>query len=112
MEVGSEDISLELSIEMEDGEYVLIKKLVDEYNCNPLRTWINLGSPAYPSKSQLELIKECAHPRITTERFKVTENRLKLVLELSSNALCYFELQQIHPETDRGLQPELIREML
>lgn len=103
------EISLELSIETPDGEYVLIKKLVDEDTCNPLRTWINLGSPSSPDKKQLDLIKECARPRITTERVKIDGNRLDLVLELSSNALCYFELQRINPETDRGFRPELIR---
>lgn len=103
------DISLELSIDVRDGEYVLIKKLVDEHFCNPLATWIDLGAPANPTKSQQELIKESARPLITTERLKVIGNKLYLSLELSSNAICYFELQRIYPENDRGFVPERIR---
>jgi xylan 1,4-beta-xylosidase len=108
-EAGSYDISIKLSIDLNKGEYLMVRKLVDEVTCNPLKTWINMGAPAYPSKDQLELIKECARPQTRTERFEVTGNRTDFEISLSANALCYFEIRRIFPETDRGYQPERIR---
>ncbi|HEX3075480.1 MAG TPA: xylan 1,4-beta-xylosidase [Lachnospiraceae bacterium] len=102
-------VSLNLSVELDNGEYMLLTKLVDESTCNPLKTWIDMGSPAYPTKEQLELLKESAQPQVRTERFEVTQNSKEIDLQLSSNAVCYFELIRIYPQTDRGYQAERIR---
>ncbi|MDR0503144.1 MAG: hypothetical protein LBH16_07475 [Treponema sp.] len=101
--------NLRFSIELENGEYFLVKKLVDEVVCNPLKSWIDMGSPAYPSQEQLVLLRECAQPQVLTDRFKITEKQLNLDLILSANALCYFEIRRIEPETDRGFNPARIR---
>jgi len=101
--------NLLLSFELENGEYLLVKKLVDETVCNPLKSWIDMGSPAYPSQEQLVLLRECAQPQVLTDRFKVTERQYNLNLALSANALCYFEIKRIVPETDRGFDPARIR---
>ena len=108
-ENGDTDITLNLLIDLNNGEYMLVTKLVDELTCNPLETWINMGSPAYPSKEQLELIRVCANPQIRTQRFVVTDNIKDLEVLLSSNAMCYFEIKRIYPNTDRGFLPERIR---
>ena len=100
---------LQLKLELENGEYALILKLVDETTCNPLRTWLDLGSPSNPTKQQLELIKACANPQIRTKRLTVTEDVLELELLLAANAVCHFELQKITPQTDRGYHPERVR---
>ncbi|MBB2183616.1 xylan 1,4-beta-xylosidase [Lachnospiraceae bacterium MD1] len=103
------DISLSYSFDLEPGEYLIVTKLVDESTCNPLKTWIDMGSPAYPSAEQIKLLQECSRPQVRTMRKKITENTLSLDLTLSPNALCYFSIQHIEPETDRGYQPERIR---
>ncbi len=108
-EENKEDITIQCTIDLEPGEYVLIKKLVDEKTCNPLKTWIDLGSPSNPSKEQMKLIKECANPRIDTTRFEVTRSVSDLEIVLSPNALCHFEIQRISSETDRGYHPERIQ---
>lgn len=105
----SSDISLNFNIDLDNGEYMLIKKQVDEFTCNPLKTWVDMGSPAYPSKNQLELLRECSCPQIRTDRFIVTDKAADIEISLSANALCYFELKRIYPETDRGYHPERIR---
>ncbi|MCL2084712.1 MAG: hypothetical protein FWH06_05600 [Oscillospiraceae bacterium] len=68
-----------------------------------------MGSPAYPSKRQTELLKECARPRITTKRFDVRDGDAEFEVLLTANAVCYFELQAITPETDRGFTQERIQ---
>jgi len=111
------DILLDFSVNLEKGEYLFMKKLVDEKVCNPLKNWIDMGSPANPNEEQLALLRECALPQTTTERIAVTESAAKLQpqgklnfkIPLSANALVYFEIKRIIPETDRGFQAERIR---
>jgi xylan 1,4-beta-xylosidase len=106
---GDETLSLQFSFELDNGEYLLVKKLVDEVTSNPLKSWIDMGSPAYPSEKQLKLLRECALPLTTTERKSITNGQLELDLSLSANAVCYFEITRIEPETDRGFIAERIR---
>lgn len=109
VEEEGEDIILDLSIELDNGEYILVKKMVDENVCNPLKTWYNLGSPANPTKDQIELLRACAYPEIRTQKYEVREGKLELEIVLTTNALCYFEIQRIFPQTDRGYQVERIK---
>ncbi|MGF7142100.1 xylan 1,4-beta-xylosidase [Anaerotaenia torta] len=100
---------LKYNLDLTNGEYVLIKKTVDEQSCNPLRAWLDLGSPSNPDKEQYDLIKESARPQVSMERFTVADNPLSIEISLSSNAVCYFELRKIIPETDRGFDRKRIR---
>ncbi len=106
---GNSDITLDFTMDVRDGEYVLITKLVDETVCNPLKTWIDLGEPANLSVGQLKLLRDAACPQIRTKRFEVKELKASFEVPLSSNALCYFGLRRVVPERDRGFLPERIR---
>lgn len=109
-ESTASELTLNFSLDLEPGEYMLVTRLVDEITCNPLKTWIDMGSPANPSKQQLELLKECALPRTDTKRLTVSSDAgAEINISLSANALCYFEVKRVYPETDRGFQPERIR---
>lgn len=103
------DLLLNVTIDLENGEYMFVTKLVDELTCNPLKTWIDMGSPAYPSKEQVTMLRECSSPQIRTKRFTVRDHTSDIEMNLSANAVCYFEIQPISPETDRGYQPARIR---
>jgi len=103
------DAPLRLSLEATNGLYLLLTKTVDEITCNPLKTWLDMGSPAYPTHRQLDLLKECSRPRIATSRLEVTEGAAAIDLPLTPNALVFFELQRIKPETDRGFRPERVQ---
>ena len=103
------DLELSLTISAPDGTYALIHKLVDEELCNPLKVWLDLGSPKNPSKEQLELIRSCSLPQVTTKKIEVTDGTHTIPLHLSRNALLYFQLRKITPEVDRGFQPERIQ---
>ena len=109
-EIGAEgDITLQFALPLENGTYLLVKKLVDETTCNPLKTWLDMGAPPYPSKAQLALLQECARPQTTTSQFTVTNGAPDLEIVLSANGLCYFALRRVHPTPDRGYHPERIR---
>ncbi|BCJ93973.1 beta-xylosidase [Anaerocolumna cellulosilytica] len=97
-----------IALPLEDGEYVFITKLVDEDVCNPLKNWLDLGSPANPTKEQIALLRECARPQINTERFSVSQGikAWEMNITLKKNALLYFKVQKIIPELDRGYQPD------
>ena len=108
-DAGSDDLLLRFSMELENGEYLFVKKLTDETVCNPLKNWIDMGSPAYPTEEQLSLLRECAQPQTSTGRITITDGTYNLELPLSANALCYFNIKRIKPETDRGFNTERIR---
>ncbi|MDR2599088.1 MAG: xylan 1,4-beta-xylosidase [Oscillospiraceae bacterium] len=98
----SDEHSFEFLIEVENGEYAIIMKTVDENVCNPLKTWHDLGSPAYPSEDELTILRECANPLTETGRITVSSELIRLNLTLENNAICSFEIRKINPETDRG----------
>jgi xylan 1,4-beta-xylosidase len=106
---GHSDLSLRLLLNVSNGSYLFLTKTVDEITCNPLKTWLDMGSPAYPSKRQVEILTESSRPRIATSRLDVTEGSAGIDIALASNALVFFELQRIEPETDRGFHPERIQ---
>jgi len=109
VEEGHDEKQLSLSVNVKDGEYFLLIKTVDEICCNPLKAWLNMGSPANPSKRQLRILREYSRPQITTKRIEVKDGLAAFDINLTSNALCYFELQRIVPETDRGFRKERIQ---
>lgn len=102
-------LQLELEVPITNGEYVLLTRLVDEETCNPLRTWLNIGSPTNPSKEQVELMKTCASPLTRTDRLSITDGKVSFDFELKRNALLYWKLEPITPQTDRGYRPERVQ---
>jgi xylan 1,4-beta-xylosidase len=106
---AEDTISLKLDLSLDNGDYAVITKLVDEQVCNPLKTWINLGSPAYPTKEQLDILKASAVPQLSTSRCAVDNGTMKFETDLSRNALLYFKIQRINPQVDRGFKPEKIQ---
>jgi xylan 1,4-beta-xylosidase len=103
------DLPLRLLLDIKDGPYLLLVKTVDEVTCNPLKTWLDMGSPSYPSQRQIGILTECSKPQVTTRRLDVTQGSVSIDINLTPNALVFFELQRIEPETDRGFRPERVR---
>ncbi len=103
-----DDLKLSFDLSLDNGEYALITQLVDEETCNPLKAWLNIGSPANPSKEQLELLRSCDRPQIRTEKRIIGHQEMNLTFTLSRNALLYFKIQPIKSKLDRGYQPERV----
>jgi xylan 1,4-beta-xylosidase len=109
---GKPEKTLDLALEIKDLEnscYLLLLKTVDEIVCNPLKVWLDMGSPANPSVRQKEILRESAQPLLTTKQLEIKNGIAAFDLHLTANAVIYLELQRVYPETDRGFQPERIR---
>jgi beta-xylosidase len=68
-----------------------------------------MGSPANPTSKQKELLREASQPLLATQQLAIKNGIAAFNLELTANAMIYFELQYITPETDRGFERGRIR---
>ena len=101
---GEENLK-ELSVvvkDLEAGEYTLIKQIVDEETCNPLKLWHNLGEPSSLSKEQIELLQNAAKPLITSEIINSGDSELNFNLTVKENGVIYFECRKVKINSDRG----------
>lgn len=105
---NNEEESLELDMNfisdfaIEDRNYVFVTHLVDESCCNPLKTWLDIGSPSSLSKAQKKLITQSSYPMIRTDQLKMHAKALKVNLTLQPNAVCLVELYAVDQQIDRG----------
>ena len=99
---SNQSITLNYDLSVDDIEWCLLTKRVDEDTCNPLKVWHDLGEPSCPSKSQISLIKHAAQPFIKTSTRIASEDRIQFQLKLPENAVVYFELEAVHKKSDRG----------
>lgn len=96
-EGGKKDYQLEIPFE---NENTFIKvQTVDEKYGNPWATWRQMGRPRFPSKSQIETLREVAKPHITTFRAAAEDGFIKLNISLSRNAVVIFEITSIVDES-------------
>ncbi len=93
--------TIDLSIDLPDGEYLVLQKTVDEETCNPLKVWNDLGQPRSLSKEQISLLQMAATPLIQTENI-VAENGLEKEIVIKPNGVVYFEIAKVCRTADRG----------
>jgi len=96
------DMELQFQLEGRAKQYCLILQRVDEETCNPLRLWHDMGEPANPGKKQTQLLREAAHPFITSAGVQKEDGMLRISIELPENAVVYFELESVRTVSDRG----------
>lgn len=102
-----EELQLEISLPVEKNEtYCLLTKCVDEDHGNPLKIWHELGEPANPSKEDVKILRESAVPWIRTQQLLADASELTIRLNLSANAVLWFELRKVKKQTDRGYDYE------
>lgn len=99
---GEKNLELNLCLPAEDGEYCIIKKTADEECCNPLKLWHNLGEPANLSKEEKDLLRSAAKPLVSSENVAPADGTLNVKVNLSENAVVYFEINKINRVFDRG----------
>lgn len=83
-------------------QFCLVKKVVDEVSCNPLKCWHDLGEPANLSDNQKKLILENASPAVCTEICKSVEDGVSITFSVLENGILYFELIPRNEKSDRG----------
>lgn len=94
------DITIKLNLKA--GEYSLVKKIVDEETCNPLKVWNDLGQPRSLSLSQIKLLRQAATPLITTDRLNAATDNLTFDISVKPNGVIYFEIEKSEMTPDRG----------
>lgn len=103
METNESDLQLEFELPNDDGLCAIIET-VDEKVCNPLKLWHDLGEHKNPSLKEIEMIKTAANPLVSSKR--LDDN--KLTINLSKNAVVYFEIRKSPIESDRGYDYERV----
>jgi xylan 1,4-beta-xylosidase len=91
------DISIELALE--SGEYFIRRDTVNEQHGNPWHTWVQMGRPRFPDKSQIDTLRLAAQPLFRFDRVTCTDGKLLLEFILSKNEVSFFEISPIHDET-------------
>ncbi len=87
---------------LDDGEYTLITRTVDEITCNPLKLWHDMGEPAYPAESETELIRSAAYPQTLSEVIKPSGSTASVSVPVRKNGVVYFTLVKRNHTPDRG----------
>ncbi|MBP1585734.1 MAG: xylan 1,4-beta-xylosidase, partial [Lachnospiraceae bacterium] len=100
--IDGDDTTSELSLELSDGEYTLMTRTVDEVCCNPLKVWHDMGEPAYPSKTETELIRSSAYPLVQSDVVKADAGKEETDICVRKNAVVYFTLTKRELTSDRG----------
>ena len=103
-----EAIDLDFSFAADASKYSLIKKLVDEDTCNPLKLWHTMGEPSSLTEEQIKLLKESDKPLIETEIIDSEDGKVKTSVHLNEYGLMYFELKPFELTSDRGYDYERV----
>lgn len=94
------DRKYKIEIPVDYNDVFIKQKLIDEENGNPWRTWIQMGRPRYPTKEQIETLREVAKPKISTFRMMAENGYITLEFTLSKNAVVLFEVSKVVDESD------------
>lgn len=97
------DKNIDVTIDVDNGEYCLIKHIVDETTCNPLKVWNDLGQPRSLDDEQIKLLQNAAIPMVTTSRIDAAKS-LDFSLNIKPNGVIYFELKKSPMTSDRGYE--------
>lgn len=103
------ELEINYSLELPEGDYCIIQKLVDEITCNPLKIWHDLGEPSNLSKEQRNLLKDAAKPFVTTKQMYVgREENLTLDVNIKEHGVMYLEIFSVTKKSDRGYSYERV----
>lgn len=97
-----EPLNIEINLSVEKGEYILLRRTVDEEVCNPLKAWHDMGEPSSLTDAQKSFLISSAYPANKTKTQKCEDGFVELSLELKENAVVYLELQPLKRQGDRG----------
>lgn len=90
---------LRLTIPVDFASAFVKRQTVSEEYGNPWRTWIQMGRPRFPSRGQVETLREVARPRVTTSRLEAGNGTVTLDIRLTKNEVTLIELSRIKDES-------------
>ncbi|WP_096439631.1 GH39 family glycosyl hydrolase [Alteribacter populi] len=104
----SKEISFEIPF---DSDYVFTnRESVDENHANPWGVWKKMGRPRFPSKQLVEIMRNSAKPKHTTNRLETRNGFINLDISLTKNEVTLLEILPITDEshTYDGLDDTLL----
>lgn len=111
MEKGEgHELQLDLDLPVSYSEAFLTRQTVNEKHANPWRVWQEMGRPRFPSKAQVEILRQAAEPLLTTSNLVVENGKLALSIRLEKNEVTLIEIFPKKDETETyfGLDDSLI----
>ncbi|SHM99200.1 GH39 family glycosyl hydrolase [Gracilibacillus kekensis] len=104
------DRSLSVQLPVSNGLYFTSTQSISEKHANPWRVWKEQGRPRFPSKAQVDTLKQSAIPYFESSQTEVTRDQLTLHLTLTKNEVRLLEINRVNDETDTylGLDDHLI----
>ena len=101
---------LEILIPFPKEEAFIKKQTINEDYGNPLKTWMQMGRPRFPSKGMVETLRQAARPHFSSERLQADDGNLHLHLSLGKNEVTFVEIRALNDETGpyNGLDDSMI----
>lgn len=96
------DLYITLEFEGDKERYSLIKRIVDEDTCNPLKLWHAMGEPSSLSKEQIKLLRESDEPLTGSDILVPDDKKISASFIVKEFGLIYFELRPLSLKADRG----------
>ncbi|GIQ68891.1 xylan 1,4-beta-xylosidase [Xylanibacillus composti] len=92
-------------------EEVFVKRqIVNEAYANPWKTWQQMGRPRFPSKGQIQTLRQAAVPKLTTQAARTADGVLELNWKMGKNEITLLEVAPVRNESHTywGLDDSLI----
>ncbi len=94
-ELDTHSISQEITINGVSGQYRIRAYRVGRDHGNAYRAWQSIGSPQYPTETQLEHLRRKAQPTQIIDRIDAVDGELSLAHELEPCELIYYDISRI-----------------
>lgn len=103
-----EVLDVEFKLEAEHDQYSVIKKVVDENTCNPLKLWHVMGEPSSLNDEQIKLLKDSDKPLTESVILDSKDGVVSLDMHVEEFGLVYFEVKPYSLTADRGYNYERV----
>lgn len=87
---------------MQNGEYLVTEKFIDENNGNPLKLWHEMGEPSSPDANQKAMLKEIAKPGFASSNLITDNGKILKSVCLNPNEIRFMEFKRIIRKSDSG----------
>ncbi|MGP4041465.1 GH39 family glycosyl hydrolase [Gracilibacillus sp. D59] len=111
MEKGEEfNRSVDIHLPLGEGKYFASSQTISETYANPWKVWQQMGRPRFPTKAQVETLKQSAIPLFESAQYDVMGEGLTLDLSLTKNEVKLIEIEAVKDESETypGLDDSLI----
>ena len=92
-----DEVQLKIELPLK-GQYVLMKEIVDEMTCNPLKAWHDMGEPASLTDGQLRFLRQAGQP--LCETCQLEDGNIHMTLR--ENAVIRFVAHPVREVKDFG----------